>query len=110
MTGNLDIDAFWENSRCATTKSTAICDPVMDGHQSLRRLAFRGGVLGLIAGGDVCLLTSDDIQMPHWRCRELFADDADIRSKCILCGSSEDAPSCPITGQRYITNPGAVSD
>lgn len=61
-------------------------DQLLGGDLSLeliRRLypnapAFRGGVLGLIAGGDVCLLTSDDIQMPHWRCRELFADDADM--------------------------------
>jgi hypothetical protein len=36
--------------------------------------AFKRGVLGLIAGGDVYLLTSDNIEVPDWRCRELFAD------------------------------------
>ncbi|HTX75876.1 MAG TPA: hypothetical protein VMD29_06695 [Terracidiphilus sp.] len=35
--------------------------------------AFKRGVLALIASGDVRLLTTDDKEVPHWRCRELFA-------------------------------------
>jgi hypothetical protein len=35
---------------------------------------FKRGVLGLIASGDVCLLTADNTALPHWRCRELFLD------------------------------------
>ena len=37
--------------------------------------AFKLGVLGLIACGDVCLLSSDDREVPLWHCRELFADE-----------------------------------
>ena len=36
--------------------------------------AFRRGVVGLITGGDVRLFTDDDVEVPSWRCRELFAD------------------------------------
>jgi hypothetical protein len=34
--------------------------------------AFKRGVLGLITGGDVWLLTIDDAEVPAWRCRGLF--------------------------------------
>ena len=40
--------------------------------------AFKRGVLGLIAGGDACLLGADYTEVPHWRCRELFADETEI--------------------------------
>jgi hypothetical protein len=36
--------------------------------------AFKRGVLGLITAGDVCLFTIDDIEVPFWRCRELFVN------------------------------------
>ena len=36
--------------------------------------AFKRGVMGLITGGDVSLFTSDDVEVPSWRCRELFED------------------------------------
>ena len=38
-------------------------------------MAFKRGVLGLITGGDVRLLTGDDVEVPSWRCRELFVDE-----------------------------------
>ena len=41
--------------------------------------AFMRGVLGLIAGGDVRLLTNDDVEVPSWRCRELFGDGSVMR-------------------------------
>lgn len=41
--------------------------------------SFKRGVLGLIAGGDVCLLSADDIEVPQWRCRELFADKSEMQ-------------------------------
>jgi hypothetical protein len=34
--------------------------------------AFKRGVLGLITSGDACLFTSDDIEVPSWRCQVLF--------------------------------------
>jgi hypothetical protein len=36
--------------------------------------AFKLGVHGLIASGDVCLLTTDGMEVSNWRCRELFID------------------------------------
>jgi hypothetical protein len=36
--------------------------------------AFKHGVLGLISGGHVRLLTTDDKEVPPWRHRELFVD------------------------------------
>jgi hypothetical protein len=41
--------------------------------------AFRRGVLGLIADGDVCLLGADYTEVPHWRCRKLFAGDTEMQ-------------------------------
>ena len=41
--------------------------------------AFKRGVLGLIAGGDVCLLDADYKEVPHWRCRELFKDQTEMQ-------------------------------
>ena len=39
---------------------------------------FKRGVLGLIAGGDVCLLDADYTEVPRWRCRELFKDQTEM--------------------------------
>jgi hypothetical protein len=36
--------------------------------------SFKRGVLCLIEGGDVCLLSIDDIEVASWRFRELFVD------------------------------------
>jgi hypothetical protein len=36
--------------------------------------AFMRGVLGLITNGDVSLLTNNDVEVPSWRCRELFVN------------------------------------
>jgi hypothetical protein len=36
--------------------------------------AFGRGVMALIVSGDVRLLTNDDVEVPFWRCRELFVD------------------------------------
>lgn len=41
--------------------------------------AFKRGVLGLIAEGDVCLLTMDSLEVPYWRCRELFKNGTVMR-------------------------------
>lgn len=41
--------------------------------------AVRRGVLGLIAGGDVCLRGEDGMDVPHWRCRELLGNETDMQ-------------------------------
>jgi len=35
---------------------------------------FKHGVHALLASGDVCLLTTDEVEVPTWRYRELFID------------------------------------
>ena len=36
--------------------------------------AFRQGILGLLASGDVLLIGSADMPVPNWRWREIFSD------------------------------------
>ena len=62
-------------------------DQLLGGDLSLRvvsRLypdaaAFKCGVLGLIASGDVSLLTAEDGALPYWHCRELLVDASAAR-------------------------------
>jgi hypothetical protein len=37
---------------------------------------FSRGILGLLSSGDVSLFTTDDMEVPRWRWRELFVDGA----------------------------------
>ena len=42
--------------------------------------AFMQGVFGLLSSGDVRLLTTDEVEVPSWRWRELFAEGAILKN------------------------------